>query len=175
LSNAPVTELGDALWRDMIDVNLTGVFHTVRAVLPSMIARGAGGSIIITSSTAGSRGLANLAHYTAAKHGVVGLMRSLVNEVSGHNIRVNTVHPTSVDTDMIQNESVYRLLAPDNPAPTRESMAAAHSGLNALPVGWIEPLDVSNAVVWLASDEARYVTGATLPVDAGCIQKVSLG
>jgi (+)-trans-carveol dehydrogenase len=171
-SHAPVTEMGDTLWQDMIDVNLTGVFHTVRAVLPSMIARGAGGSIILTSSTAGIRGFAGFAHYTAAKHGVVGLMRSLMNEVATHGIRVNTLHPTSVDTDMIQNEDMYRLFEPDNPAPTRESFAAAHGSLNAMPVGWIEPVDVSNAVVWLASDESRYVTGAALPVDAGFIQKV---
>lgn len=171
-SNAAVSEMSDALWQDMIDVNLTGVFRTVRAALPSMIARGEGGSIIITSSTAGIRGFGNFAHYTAAKHGVVGLMRALVNEVSQHSIRVNTLHPTSVDTDMIQNENMYRLFEPDNPAPTRESFAVAHGSLNAMPVGWIEPLDVSNAVLWLASDESRFVTGATLPVDAGFIQKV---
>jgi SDR family mycofactocin-dependent oxidoreductase len=171
-SNAPVTELTDEMWDDMIGINLTGVFRTVRAVLPSMISRRAGGSIILTSSTAGARGFANFAHYTAAKHGVIGLMRSLVNEVSRYRIRVNALLPTSVDTGMIQNENMYRLFDPDNPAPDRESFARAHASLNALPVGWIEPADVSAAVAWLASDEARYVTGVMLPVDAGFIEKV---
>lgn len=171
-SNSPVSEMTDEMWQDMIDVNLTGVFKTIRAALPSMISAGRGGSIIITSSTAGIRGFGNFAHYTAAKHGIVGLMRSLVNEVSTHSIRVNTIHPTSVDTDMIQNENMYRLFEPDNPHPTRESFAVAHGSLNALPVGWIQPEDVSHAVAWLASDDARYITGATLPVDAGFTQKV---
>jgi SDR family mycofactocin-dependent oxidoreductase len=167
-----VAEMSDEVWDDMIAVNLTGVFRTVRAVLPSMIEAGRGGSIILTSSTAGLRGFANFAHYTAAKHGVVGLMRALVNEVSQHNIRVNSVHPTAVDTDMIQNEMTYRLFEPDNPNPTRESFAAAFQPLNALPVPWVEPVDISNAVLWLASDESRYVTGVTLPVDAGFLEKI---
>lgn len=169
-SNAPFVEISDALWDDMIGVNLTGVFRTVKAVLPSMIENGRGGSIIMTSSTAGIRGFANFAHYTAAKHGVVGLMRSLVNEVSQHNIRINTVHPTSVNTDMIQNEAMYRLFNPDN--PTKAAFGEAFGAMNALPVPWVEPVDISNAVLWLASDESRYVTGVTLPVDAGFLEKV---
>jgi NAD(P)-dependent dehydrogenase (short-subunit alcohol dehydrogenase family) len=126
-------------------------------------------SIILTSSTAGLRGFPNFAHYTAAKHGIVGLMRTLVNEVSQHHIRVNTVHPTSVNTDMIQNETMYRLFNPEN--PTRQAFEETYRTLNALPVPWVEPVDVSNAVVWLASDEARYVTGTTLSVDAGFVEK----
>jgi SDR family mycofactocin-dependent oxidoreductase len=168
-SSATAAHMSDQMWDDMISVNLTGVFRTVRAVLPSMIENGAGGSIILTSSTAGLCGYANFAHYTAAKHGVVGLMRALVNEVSQHNIRVNTVHPTSVDTEMIQNEAMYRLFNPDN--PTREAFAEVFRTMNLLPVPWVEPIDVSNAVVWLACDEARYITGVTLPVDAGFLEK----
>ena len=171
-SHSTVTEMSDQTWDDMIGVNLTGVFRTVRAVLPSMIEAGRGGSIILTSSTAGLRGFAGFAHYTAAKHGVVGLMRALVNEVSEHSIRVNTVHPTSVDTDMIQNDTLYRVFRPDLENPTREDFAESFQTLNALPVPWAEPVDISNAVLWLASDEARYVTGVTLPIDAGFLEKV---
>lgn len=169
-STAPFTELTDELWDDMIAVNLTGVFRTVAAVLPHMIERGQGGSIIMTSSTAGIMGFGNFAHYTAAKHGVVGLMRTLVQEVSPHSIRVNTVHPTSVNTDMIQNSAMYSLFNPDN--PTKEAFGEVFGSMNALPVPWVEPVDISNAVLWLASDESRYVTGQQLKVDAGFCEKV---
>ena len=171
-STAPTWELSQQAWQDMIDVNLTGVFNTVRAVIPSMIERGQGGSLILTSSTAGIKGYANFSHYTAAKHGVVGLMRSLTNELAPHRIRVNTVHPTTVNTDMIQNDVLYRLFRPDLENPTREDFAVAAASLNALPIPWVEPIDISNAVLFLASDESRYVTGIQLPVDAGFLEKV---
>lgn len=169
-SNSPFAEISDVMWDDMIAVNLTGVFRTVKAVLPTMIAAGGGGSIVLTSSVAGLVGFANFAHYTAAKHGVVGLMRTLVNEVSQHGIRVNTVHPNSVNTDMIMNEPTYRLFDPEN--PTQERFGEIFATLNPLGVKWVEPVDVSNAVLYLASDESRYVTGAMIPVDAGFLQKV---
>ena len=158
-------------WQTMLDVNLTGVYNTVKAVLPSMIAAGNGGSIIITSSINGLKGMANCAHYTAAKHGLVGLMRCIVAEVSVHNIRVNTVHPTSVATPMILNDTTYRLFRPDLEAPTVADTIEGFTALQQLPIPWIEAIDVSNAVLWLASDEARYVTGVTLPIDAGCLTK----
>lgn len=161
---APALEITDAMWRTMIDVNLTGVWNTCRAALPHLVANG-GGAIVITSSTAGIKGTPNTAHYTATKHGVVGIMRTLANEFAGNNIRVNTVHPTGVDTDMIMNEKTWGLFSPDD--PTRENAAPAFESLHALPVSWVEPVDISNAVLWLASDEARYVTGVMLPVDAG--------
>jgi SDR family mycofactocin-dependent oxidoreductase len=164
-------ELSEQSWQDMLDINLTGVWHTVKATVPAMISGGRGGSIIITSSTAGLKGMANIAHYTAAKHGLVGLMRTLANEVAQHNIRVNTVHPTNVATDMILNDSTFRLFRPDIPNPSQEDMIDAMSELNALPVPWVEAEDVANAAVFLASDEARYITGAALPVDAGCLIK----
>jgi SDR family mycofactocin-dependent oxidoreductase len=159
-----VTE-GD--WQDVIDINLTGVWHTAKAVIPHLIDQGTGGSIILTSSTAGLKGFQNVAQYTAAKHGVVGLMRTLALELAPHSIRVNSVHPTSVNTTMIQNEATRKLFLPDIAHPTREQAAEAFTAINALPVPWVEPRDISNAVLWLASDEARYVTGVTLPVDAG--------
>jgi SDR family mycofactocin-dependent oxidoreductase len=164
-------ELPEQTWQDMIDINLTGVWHTAKAAIPHLIAGGRGGSMILTSSTAGLMALGNIGHYVAAKHGVVGLMRTLALELAPHSIRVNSVHPTSVNTDMIQNEVTYKLFRPDLEHPTRDDAGEAFRSLNALPVRWVEPIDVSNAVLWLASDEARYVTGVTLPIDAGQLQK----
>jgi SDR family mycofactocin-dependent oxidoreductase len=172
-SFAPVEDLDDAMWDDMIDVNLSGVFKTVRAALPHLRAGGRGGAIVLTSSTAGIMGLPNLAHYVAAKHGVVGLMKVLALELAPEMIRVNSVHPTSVDTDMIHNEQTYGVFRPDKPAGevTRDDVGEAFQGLNALPVRWVEPVDISNAILFLVSDDARYVTGVQLPVDAGSVIK----
>jgi (+)-trans-carveol dehydrogenase len=172
-SFGPLDQLDETTFTEMIDVNLTGVWHTVKAALPHIPAGGNGGSIILTSSTAGIMGLANLSHYVAAKHGVVGLMKAFALELAPEMIRVNSVHPTSVDTDMIHNAATYELFAPDLDAGARnrESLADRYQSLNALPIPWVEPVDISNAVLWLASDEARYVTGVQLPVDAGSTQK----
>jgi (+)-trans-carveol dehydrogenase len=175
LANAGIASFGtvenltDELWDDMIDINLTGVFKTVRAALPHLRAHGQGGAIVITSSTAGIKGMANLAHYVSAKHGVVGLMKTLANELAPDMIRVNSVHPTAVDTDMIHNDQTYGLFVPDKPASevTRDEVSEIFQALNALPVRWVDPVDISNAVLFLVSDDARYVTGVQLPVDAG--------
>ena len=113
----------------------------------------------------------NVAHYVSAKHGIVGLMRTMANELAPHRVRVNTVHPTNADTDMIQNPGTYRMFAPDAPEPTQEAALPAFVGINALEVPWVEPVDISNALLFLASDEARYITGVTLPVDAGAMVK----
>jgi (+)-trans-carveol dehydrogenase len=164
-------ELTGEMWREMIDVNLTGVWHTAKAAVPHIIEGGRGGSIIMTSSTAGLMGFPNFAHYVSAKHGVVGLMRTLALELAPHSIRVNSIHPTSVDTGMIHNKATYDLFAPDLDNPTRDQVGERFQALNALPIKWVEPRDISNAVLFLASDEARYVTGVTLPVDAGSTQK----
>lgn len=156
-----------AEWQDVLDVNLTGVFYTIEIAIPSMIERGTGGAIVITSSTAGINGIggntAGGLGYTASKHGVVGLMRSYANSLAPHSIRVNTVHPTGVNTPMVVNEVMQQFLAAD------PSMSNAMA--NALPVPMIEAVDISNAIVWLVSDDARYVTGVTLPVDAGFTNK----
>jgi SDR family mycofactocin-dependent oxidoreductase len=154
-------------WADVIDINLTGVWHTAKAAIPHLIAQGTGGSIILTSSTAGLKGTPNVAPYTASKHAVVGLMRTLALELAPHSIRVNTVHPTGVDTDMIINQAAFKLFLPDVAQPTREQAAEVFQSTNALPIPWVEPVDISNAVLFLASDEARYVTGTELKVDAG--------
>jgi SDR family mycofactocin-dependent oxidoreductase len=162
-------ELTDESWNDMIEVNLTGVWHTIKATVPHIRAGGRGGSIILTSSTAGLMAIPNIGHYVAAKHGVVGLMRTAALELAADSIRVNSVHPTSVNTDMIQNSATYELFAPDlSPADrTKEALAPRFAAMNVLPVPWVEAVDISNAVLWLASDQSRYVTGLELKIDAG--------
>ena len=165
--------LAEQTWQDMIDVNLTGVWHAAKAAIPHLKAGGRGGSIVLTSSTAGLMPFENMAHYTSAKHGVVGLMRVLAAELAPDFIRANSVHPTSVNTDMIHNAATYELFAPDlSPEQrTKDVLGERFQTLNALPIRWVEPRDISNAVLFLASDEARYITGVTLPVDAGSLLK----
>lgn len=160
-------ELNPQQWKEMIDVNLTGVWHTVKVAVPSMIEAAGGGSIVFTSSIGGFKGIQHVGHYVSAKHGIVGLMRTMANELAPHAIRVNTVHPTNVDTDMIQNPGVYSMFVPGDPEPSKEKAVPGFTSLNALDVPWVESTDISNAVLFLASDEARYITGAALPVDAG--------
>jgi (+)-trans-carveol dehydrogenase len=167
LSMGPSFELSEQTWSEMIDINLSGAWRTAKAAIPHMIAAGNGGSIVLTSSIAGLIAQPGLAHYVSAKHGLVGLMKTLALELAPLSIRVNSVHPTNVDTDMIQNEPTYRIFLPDDPSPTREKFAVPATEMNALPIPWIEPVDVTNAVLFLASDEARYVTGVSLPIDAG--------
>ncbi|GGM80911.1 putative short-chain type dehydrogenase/reductase [Thermopolyspora flexuosa] len=169
-SHGSAEEMSLQTWQDMIDVNLTGVWLTAKVAIPHLKAAG-GGSIIITSSAAGLQAYANVSHYVAAKHGVVGLMRTLALELGPHNIRVNSIHPTQVDTPMIMNEPTYRLFMPDAENPTREDFAPVSQAMHALPTPWMDPVDISNAVLFLASDEARYITGVTLPVDAGAVIK----
>ncbi|MBD0735825.1 mycofactocin-coupled SDR family oxidoreductase [Streptomyces sp. CBMA29] len=154
-------------WRDVIDINLTGVWKTAKAAIAHIKAGGRGGSIILTSSEAGLRAYPHAGHYVAAKHGVVGLMRTLALELAPDGIRVNSIHPTQVDTAMIQNEMTYKLFRPDLEHPTAEDFAEVSRSVIALPIPWVEPVDISNALLWLASDEGRYVTGVTLPVDGG--------
>jgi (+)-trans-carveol dehydrogenase len=171
VSYGRVEELPEQTWRDVIDVDLTGEWHAAKAAIPHLRAGGRGGSIILTSSDAGLKALQNLAHYVAAKHGVIGLMRTLALELAADFIRVNALAPTSVNTPMIMNEPTYRVFRPDLQNPTAEDMTGPATALNVLPIPWVEPVDISNAVLWLASDESRYVTGITLPVDAGAAIK----
>jgi SDR family mycofactocin-dependent oxidoreductase len=162
-----VGDLSSEQWQDMVDVNQTGVWHTCKVAVPHLRAHGDGGSIVITSSTAGLHGFANLAHYVAAKHGLVGLMRVLAVELGPERIRVNTIHPTQTNTPMLMNEQNYALFCPslDNPGP--DDLARASQAMHTLPVPWVEPEDISNAIIFLTSDEGRYITGVTLSVDAG--------
>jgi len=171
LANAGIAPLSlheeHSAWQDVIDVNLTGVFNTVETAIPSMIERGQGGAIVLTSSTAGINGIGGPSRgglgYAAAKHGVVGLMRVYANNLAPHRIRVTTVHPTGVRTPMVVNDAMGEFLAQD---PSLSNAMA-----NALPVDMVEAVDISNAIVWLVSDDARYVTGITVPVDAGFTNK----
>ena len=170
LANAGIAPLSvtavDQEWHDVLDVNLTGVYNTVRLAAPSMVERGVGGAIVLTSSIAGLVGIGGNTPgglgYTAAKHGIVGLMRAYANYLAPHRIRVNSVHPTGVNTPMVVNDAVREFLIAD---------PAMGNALNALPIAMIEPVDVSHAIAWLVSDEARYVTGVALPVDAGLTNK----
>lgn len=166
----PSWELADQAWQDLLDVNLTGVWITCKVAAPHLVAAG-GGSIVITGSTAGLRPYAGIVHYVSAKHALTGLAKTLAQELGPYGVRVNTVNPTQVDTDMIQNPLIYQLFLPDDPDPTKEKFAAASQEGMLLPTPWVQPRDVSDAVVFLASDEARFVTGSALPVDAGALAK----
>jgi (+)-trans-carveol dehydrogenase len=170
-SHGRVDLMPEETWQDTIDVNLTGVWHTAKAAIGHLKAGGRGGSITLTSSTAGLEAVQNIAHYVAAKHGVVGLMRALALELAPEMIRVNSIHPTSVNTPMIHNAALYQLFAPELENPTLDDVVERFKGIQALPVRWVEPVDISNALVFLASDEARYITGVALPVDAGSLLK----
>lgn len=165
----PVWEMSEEQWRTVVDINLTGVWHTAKAALPSMMESDRGGSVVITASSTSIKARANLGAYVTAKHALTGLMRTMAVELAPHRIRVNTVNPTAVPTDMLLSDRVFRLFRPDLDEPKIDDVVDGFRSLNALPVPWVEPIDISNAVLWLASDEARYVTGIILPVDAGSV------
>ncbi len=164
-------KMSESSWEETIDVNLGGVWKTVKAGVPHLLAGGRGGSIIMTSSVGGLKAYPQVGHYISAKHGVVGLMRTFAVELGQHSIRVNTVCPTHVCTPLLMNEPTYRLFRPDLKNPGPDDLAPVCQSFHFLPIPWVEPVDISNAVLFLASDEARYVTGVTLPVDAGSLLK----
>ncbi|MEW2354694.1 mycofactocin-coupled SDR family oxidoreductase [Spirillospora sp. NPDC029432] len=164
---APTLEMSDQTWQDMIDINLTGVWKSLKASVPHIVAGGRGGAVVITSSLAAIYANENTAHYSAAKAGLVMLMKVMAKELAPHRIRVNTVHPTTVATDMILNDATYRLFRPDLDDPARADFEEAARALNKLPVAALESEDISNAVLHLVSDDAAYVTGATHVIDAG--------
>lgn len=178
VANAGIGNGGDTLdqctehdWQEMIDVNLSGVWKTVKAGVPHILAGGKGGSIILTSSVGGLKAYPHCGNYVAAKHGVVGIMRSFAVELGHHMIRVNSVHPTHVSTGMIMNEGTWKLFRPDLENPGPDDMAPICQMFHTLPVPWVDAEDISNAVLFFASDESRYITGVTLPVDAGSCLK----
>jgi (+)-trans-carveol dehydrogenase len=168
----PVQEMSQDNWKHTIDINLTGLWNTARAAIPHLIAGGRGGAIVLTSSVGGMHAMPNMSHYISAKHGVIGLMRSLAVELGQHRIRVNSVLPTNVNTPMFMNEGTFKMFRPDLQNPTAADVEpVAAQFMHVLPHGWIEPEDVSNAVLFLASDESRYITGVPLPVDLGALLK----
>jgi SDR family mycofactocin-dependent oxidoreductase len=172
VANAGVTgygkfhELDDDTWNDMIDVDLTGTFKTIRAVLPTMLDRRYG-RIIATSSMAGRMGNANLAHYVAAKWGVIGMVKSLAMEVANKGITVNAIAPAAVDTPMLHNEAMYKLFCPDMEAPTREDVTPRYQAMNRLGVAWMDPEEISRAVLFVAADAAGSMTGQVIEVSLG--------
>jgi (+)-trans-carveol dehydrogenase len=168
---ATLDKTSESDWTDMIDVNLGGVWKTVKAGVPHILAGGRGGSIILTSSVGGLKAYPHTGHYVAAKHGVVGLMRTFAVELGAQNIRVNSVHPTNVNTPLFMNEGTMKLFRPDLENPGPDDMKVVGQLMHTLPIGWVEPEDIANAVLFLASDEARYITGVTLPVDGGSCLK----
>ncbi|GAA0274167.1 mycofactocin-coupled SDR family oxidoreductase [Cryptosporangium japonicum] len=164
---APTLDMDETVWDEMIEINLTGVWKTVKAAVPHIRAGGRGGAVVITSSLAATWVNANTAHYSAAKAGIVMLAKVMAKELAPESIRVNTVHPTTVATGMILNDPTYRLFRPDLENPTREDFDVAAKELNKLPVVALDPSDISNAILYLVSDTGRYITGTTHYVDAG--------
>jgi (+)-trans-carveol dehydrogenase len=178
VANAGIGNGGDTLdqcsehdWQEMIDINLSGVWKSVKAGVPHLISGGNGGSIVLTSSVGGLKAYPHCGNYVAAKHGVVGIMRSFAVELGQHMIRVNSVHPTHVSTGMIMNEDTWKMFRPDLENPGPDDMAPICQMFHTLPIPWVDPIDISNAVLFFVSDEARYITGVTLPIDAGSCLK----
>jgi (+)-trans-carveol dehydrogenase len=178
VANAGIGNGGDTLdqcsehdWQEMIDINLSGVWKSVKAGVPHLISGGNGGSIVLTSSVGGLKAYPHCGNYVAAKHGVVGIMRSFAVELGQHMIRVNSVHPTHVSTGMIMNEGTWKMFRPDLENPGPDDMAPICQMFHTLPIPWVDPIDISNAVLFFVSDEARYITGVTLPIDAGSCLK----
>jgi len=164
-------KIDEPIWQEMIDINLSGVWKSVKAGVPHILAGGRGGSIVLTSSVAGAKAYSHMGHYVAAKHGVIGLMRSFAVELGQHMIRVNSVLPTHVNTPLLMNDQTYRAFRPELDKPGPDDLAPVCQTFHYLPIPWVTAEDISNAVLFLASDEARYITGVALPVDAGSCLK----
>lgn len=162
----PFADISDQAWSDMLETDLTGVFKSIRAVVPHMVERRSG-RIIATSSMVGKTGVPGLAHYVAAKWGVIGLVKSAALEFGQYGITVNAVCPTNVDTPMIQNPAMYALFAPDIAHPSRDDVVPGFTSLNALPIPWVQAQDISEGMLYLAAESGRYVTGETLTIAAG--------
>lgn len=168
---APGWEITETDWQTQIDINLTGSWRVAKAVIPSMIEAGKGGSIIFTTSGVVAGGVGNMAHYSATKHGLIGMTKELALELGPHGIRVNTLQPTAVNTHMMDNEVMWNLFTPgqehESPEVRRQGMLDILTQTHLLAVPWVEPEDLANGVLWLASDESRRVTGTALIIDAG--------
>ncbi|KXF54388.1 3-ketoacyl-ACP reductase [Rhodococcus sp. SC4] len=166
---APMWELTERQFQDQIDVNLTGVWKTIKATVPTLLEGGNGGSMILISSISGLTAELNVGHYSASKHGVNGLMRTLSGELAPYRIRVNSINPTNVNTPMINNPEYNQMFAGGKAGATQADALPALQAMHALPVPFLDPVDVSNAVVYLASDDGRYITGTAQVIDAGAM------
>jgi len=160
-------QIEDEDFRNVIDVNVTGVWHTVKAAVPHMIERREGGAIVLTGSGASVSGIPNLGGYVAAKHAVLGLMRTLAKELGRYQIRVNAVMPGNCNTPMFDNEGIHRLYVPEAEEPARETFLERSAAMSPMRNPYVEPGDVSEAIAWLVSPAGRYVSGVALPVDGG--------
>lgn len=166
---APSWELTERQFQDQIDVNLTGVWKTIKAAVPILLRQNTGGAIVLIGSISGLTVELNVGHYAASKHGVNGLMRTLSGELAPYGIRVNSVNPTNVNTAMINNPTYNRLFAGGKSGATQDDALDALTAMHALPIPFLDPVDVSNAVVYLASDDGRFITGTTHVIDAGAM------
>jgi SDR family mycofactocin-dependent oxidoreductase len=172
LANAGVFSVGtvrkmtEQQWREVIDVNLTGVFNTIQASL-GPLSESPRGRIVAAASGMGRRGAANIAHYVASKWGVIGLVKSVAIEVAPLGVTCNAVLPTIVNTTMIHNEPTYRLFAPHLESPDVEDVKPAFGATNPMGVPWVEPSDITDAVMFLLSKKARHISGETLSISAG--------
>ena len=166
---APMWELSERQFQDQIDVNLTGVWKTIKATVPVLLEQGDGGVVILISSISGLTAELNVGHYAASKHGVNGLMRTLSGELAPYGIRVNSINPTNVNTLMINNPSYNRLFAGGKDGATQADALESLTAMHALPIPFLDPIDVSNAVVYLASEDGRFITGTTHVIDAGAL------
>jgi SDR family mycofactocin-dependent oxidoreductase len=171
-STSSFVDMEDEMYDDMIDVQMHGPYNTCKATVPYMLDQDEGGSIVIISSTAGLKGFPGQVHYNMAKHAVVGLMRTLAAELAPKMIRCNSIHPSSTFTKMINNPAIWEVFAPGVENPTEADFGDTFASLNLLPVPWAQPVDISHGVVYLAADESRYVTGVTLPIDSGFMEKI---
>jgi SDR family mycofactocin-dependent oxidoreductase len=160
------TEITDAMWDDMIGTDLSGVFKTLRAVVPHLVERGSG-RIVATSSMGGRMGNPNLAHYVAAKWGVIGLVKTLALEVADKGVTVNAICPATVDTEMVHNDALYGLFAPDLENPTKADVEPRYTAMNPVPEPWTPVEEISAAILYLVSPAARMVSGTTLDVCMG--------
>lgn len=165
-------EIPPEQWDDVIGINLTGVFHTLAASVPHLLAGKRGGSIIVISSGAALNNVPNLSDYVTTKNGVIGLAKSLANEVAHKQIRVNVIAPGTVDTPMVTaNVQQFQLFRPDLPNPTLDDCVEGFTRMMPMGRPWLDPADISKAVLFLASDDARWITGVVLPVDQGNVNR----
>lgn len=164
-------DLSAEAFREMIDINVTGVWLTTKVGIPHILAGNRGGSVVLVSSMAGMRGIPGIVHYSSAKHAVRGMAASIANEVGWAGIRVNSIHPGNVRTTMIDNEPMIRGFRPDLENPVLEDTAPVMAKLNLLPEPWVEVEAIADAVLYLVSDTGRAITGIAMPIDLGAVDK----